>query len=91
MSDSFVGPFTLIKLIWKNAVEVQLRKQFSRKHPCFPLIWVKPYFQKEEDEFHSWKKNLTPAEIVDVEHSPGPVKKIINFRKIRLNGKDKRQ
>ncbi|MBW0557719.1 hypothetical protein O181_097434 [Austropuccinia psidii MF-1] len=63
MEDSFVGPFTIIKLI------------------------VKPYFQTEEDKFPSRKKNPTPPEIVEVEDSPGPVKKIINARKIRLNGK----
>ncbi|MBW0496831.1 hypothetical protein O181_036546 [Austropuccinia psidii MF-1] len=69
MRNSFVGPFTIIKLIGKNAVE----------------------FQKEEEKFPSRKKNPTPPEIVEVEDSPGPVKKIINTRKIRLNGKDQRQ
>ncbi|MBW0486465.1 hypothetical protein O181_026180 [Austropuccinia psidii MF-1] len=49
------------------------------------------YFQTEEDKFPSRKKNPTPPEIVEVEDSPGPVKKIINARKIRLNGKDQRQ
>ncbi|MBW0499321.1 hypothetical protein O181_039036 [Austropuccinia psidii MF-1] len=29
--------------------------------------------------------------MVEVEDSPGPVKKIINARKIRFNGKDQRQ
>ncbi|MBW0474562.1 hypothetical protein O181_014277 [Austropuccinia psidii MF-1] len=39
-----------------------------------------------------WRKtNPTPQEIVEVEGSPGPVKKIIKARKIRLNGKDQRQ
>ncbi|MBW0584462.1 hypothetical protein O181_124177 [Austropuccinia psidii MF-1] len=51
MRDSFVGPFTIIKLIGKNAVEVKLTEQFSRKHTVFPVSLVKPYFQKEEDKF----------------------------------------
>ncbi|MBW0548595.1 hypothetical protein O181_088310 [Austropuccinia psidii MF-1] len=72
MRDSFVGPFTIAKLIGKNAVEVKLTEEFSRKHPVFP-------------------NNPTPPEIVELEDSPGPVKKIIKARKIRLNGKDKRQ
>ncbi|MBW0544295.1 hypothetical protein O181_084010 [Austropuccinia psidii MF-1] len=72
MRDSFVGPFTSIKLIGKNAVEVKLTEEFSRKHPVFP-------------------ENPTPPEIVEVEDSPGPVKKIIKASKIRLNGKDQRQ
>ncbi|MBW0583933.1 hypothetical protein O181_123648 [Austropuccinia psidii MF-1] len=91
MRDSFVGPFTIIKLIGKNAVEVKLTEVFFRKHPVFPVSLVKPYFQKEEDKFPSRRRNLTPPEIVKVEDSLGPVSKIIRDRKIRLNGKDQRQ
>ncbi|MBW0482627.1 hypothetical protein O181_022342 [Austropuccinia psidii MF-1] len=67
MRGSFVGPFTIIKLIGKNAVE------------------------KEGDKFPCRKKNPTPPEIVELEDSYSPVKKIIKARKIRLNGKDQRQ
>ncbi|MBW0520752.1 hypothetical protein O181_060467 [Austropuccinia psidii MF-1] len=91
MRDSFVGPFTIIKLIGKNAVEVKLTEEFSRKHPVLPMSLVKPYFQTEEDKFPSRKRNPTPPEIVEVEGSPGPVKRIINAIKIRLNCKDQRQ
>ncbi|MBW0569650.1 hypothetical protein O181_109365 [Austropuccinia psidii MF-1] len=91
MRDSFVGPFTIIKLIGKNAVEVKLTQEFSRKHSVFPVSLVKQYFQTEEDKFPSRKKNPTPPEIVEIEEFPGTVKKIIKARKIRLNGKDQRQ
>ncbi|MBW0579277.1 hypothetical protein O181_118992 [Austropuccinia psidii MF-1] len=91
MRDSFVGPFTIIKLIGENAVEVKLTEEFSRKHPVFPVCLVKPYFQTEEDKFPSRKKNPTPPDKGEVEDSPGPVHKIIRARKIRLNGKDQRQ
>ncbi|MBW0589440.1 hypothetical protein O181_129155 [Austropuccinia psidii MF-1] len=90
MRDSFVGPFTIIRLIGKNAVEVKLTEEFSRKHPVFQVSLVKPYFQTEEDKFPSRKKNPTPPDIVEVEDSPGPVSTIIRARKIRLNGKDQR-
>ncbi|MBW0512542.1 hypothetical protein O181_052257 [Austropuccinia psidii MF-1] len=40
MRDSFVGPFTIIKLVGKNAVEVKLTEEFSRKHPVFPVMEV---------------------------------------------------
>ncbi|MBW0486240.1 hypothetical protein O181_025955 [Austropuccinia psidii MF-1] len=70
---------------------IKLTDKFSRKHRVFPVSLVKPYFQAEEDEFPSRKKNSTPPEIVEVEDHPGPVKKIIKARKIRLNGKDQRQ
>ncbi|MBW0484551.1 hypothetical protein O181_024266 [Austropuccinia psidii MF-1] len=91
MRDSFVGPFTIIKLIGKNEVEVKLTEEFSRKHPVFPVSLVKPYFQTEENKFPSRKKNPTPPEIVELEDSSVNVKKIIKARKIRLIGKDQRQ
>ncbi|MBW0536932.1 hypothetical protein O181_076647 [Austropuccinia psidii MF-1] len=91
MRDSLVGPFTIIKLIGKNAVEVKITEEFSRKHPVFPVSLVKPYFQTEEDTFPSGRKNPTSTEIVEVEDSPLPVSKDIMVRKIRLNGKDQRQ
>ncbi|MBW0527528.1 hypothetical protein O181_067243 [Austropuccinia psidii MF-1] len=79
------------QLTGKNAVEVKLTEELSRKHPDFPVSLVKPYFQTEEDKFPSRRKNPTPPEIVEVEDSPGPVSKIIRARKIRLNWKDQRQ
>ncbi|MBW0534382.1 hypothetical protein O181_074097, partial [Austropuccinia psidii MF-1] len=75
----------------KNAVEVKLTEDFSRKHPVFPVSLVKPYFQKEEDKFPSRKKNPKPPEIVEVEDSSGQVEKIIRARKIRLNDRYQRQ
>ncbi|MBW0544929.1 hypothetical protein O181_084644 [Austropuccinia psidii MF-1] len=91
MRDLFVRPFTIIKFIGKNAVEVRLTEEFSRSHPVFPVSLIKPYFQTGEDKFPSRKKTTAPPEIVEVEDSPGPVKNIIKARKIRLNGKDQRQ
>ncbi|MBW0500652.1 hypothetical protein O181_040367 [Austropuccinia psidii MF-1] len=78
-------------LLPENAIEVKLTEEFSRKHPVLPVSLVKPHFQTEEEKVPSRKKNPTPTEIVEVEDSPGPVKKIIKARKIRLNGKDQRQ
>ncbi|MBW0470173.1 hypothetical protein O181_009888 [Austropuccinia psidii MF-1] len=91
MRDSFLGTFTIIKLIAEIAVEFKLTDQFSRKHPAFPVSLVKPYFQKEEDKLPSRNKNPTTPEIVEVENSPGPVKKNIKARRIRINDKDQRQ
>ncbi|MBW0488948.1 hypothetical protein O181_028663 [Austropuccinia psidii MF-1] len=91
MRDSFVGPFTIIKLIGKNAVEVKLTGEFSGKHPVFPVSLIKPYLQTEEDKFPSSKRKNTPPDIVEEQDSPGPVKKSIKARKIRLNGRYQRQ
>ncbi|MBW0544765.1 hypothetical protein O181_084480 [Austropuccinia psidii MF-1] len=91
MRDSFVGNFTITKLIGKNSVEVKLTEEISRKHPVFPVSLVKPYFQKEDDKFSYRKKNPTPPGIVEVEHSHGPVKKFRKARKVSLNAEDQRQ
>ncbi|MBW0558218.1 hypothetical protein O181_097933 [Austropuccinia psidii MF-1] len=91
MRDSFVEPFITINLVGKNAVEVKLTERLSGKHAVFPVSFVNPHFQTKEDKFPSRKKNPTPPEIVEVEDSPGTVKKIIRARKIRLNGRDQRQ
>ncbi|MBW0552123.1 hypothetical protein O181_091838 [Austropuccinia psidii MF-1] len=87
MRDSFVEPFTIMKLIGKNAVDVRLTEEFSRKHSVFPVSLFKPYFQKGEDRFPSSNKTYTAQDIVEVEVSPGPVKNIIKARQLRLNGK----
>ncbi|MBW0568602.1 hypothetical protein O181_108317 [Austropuccinia psidii MF-1] len=79
------------QVLVKNALEVKLTEESCRKHPVFAVSLVKPYFQTEEDKFPSRKKNPTPPEIVEVKDSLGPVKKIINARKIILSGKDQRQ
>ncbi|MBW0499987.1 hypothetical protein O181_039702 [Austropuccinia psidii MF-1] len=63
MRDSCSGPFTIIKLTGKKAVEVKLTKNFPGNTQSFHVSGG----------------------------SPGPVKKIIKARKIRLNGKDQRQ
>ncbi|MBW0553881.1 hypothetical protein O181_093596 [Austropuccinia psidii MF-1] len=70
MRDSFVGPSTIIKLIGKNAVEVKLTEEYSRKHPVFPVSLVKPYFQTKKDKFPSRQKNPTSPEILEVKNSP---------------------
>ncbi|MBW0553523.1 hypothetical protein O181_093238 [Austropuccinia psidii MF-1] len=85
------GPFTIIKLIGKNAVEARLTEEFSSKHQVFPVTLVKPYFQTGEDKFPSRKMTTAPPDIVEVKDSPGPVKKLIKTRKVRMNGKDQRK
>ncbi|MBW0591334.1 hypothetical protein O181_131049 [Austropuccinia psidii MF-1] len=91
MRDSILGPFTIIKLIGKNEMEVKITEEFSRKRPVFQVSLVKAYFLTEEDKFPSRNKNPTLQEIVKVEYTPGHVRKFINARKIRLNCKDQRQ
>ncbi|MBW0499889.1 hypothetical protein O181_039604 [Austropuccinia psidii MF-1] len=85
--DSFLGPFNIIRLIGNNAVKVRLTEEFSRKHPVLPVSLVKLYHQTGEDKLPYRNKSHTPHKIVEVEDSPGPVKKIMKARGIRLNRK----
>ncbi|MBW0511293.1 hypothetical protein O181_051008 [Austropuccinia psidii MF-1] len=91
MRHSFVGTFTIIKSIGKNAMEVRLTEEFSRKHLVFPVSLLKPYFQTREDKLAFRKKNTIPKGILKVKDSPVTVKRIIKVREIRLHGKDQRQ
>ncbi|MBW0492581.1 hypothetical protein O181_032296 [Austropuccinia psidii MF-1] len=91
MRDLLVGPFTIIKLIGKNAVEVIIPEKFCRNHQVFPVSLVKQNFQKGEDIFPSRKETTNLPNIVEVEYFPGTLKNIIKARNIRLNGKDQRQ
>ncbi|MBW0508170.1 hypothetical protein O181_047885 [Austropuccinia psidii MF-1] len=75
ISASFVGPFTIIKLIGKNSVEVRLTEEISRKQPAFLGRLVKPYSHTGEDKFPSRNKAYTPQDVVEVEDSPCAVKK----------------
>ncbi|MBW0485631.1 hypothetical protein O181_025346 [Austropuccinia psidii MF-1] len=91
MRDSFVEPFTIIRLLRNHAVEVRLTEGFSRKHPVFPISLVKPYNQTDDKRFPENKKIFTYVTLVEEDDSLETVKKITKSRKIRINGKDKRQ
>ncbi|MBW0529663.1 hypothetical protein O181_069378 [Austropuccinia psidii MF-1] len=75
----------------RTAVEVQLTEEFYRKHSVFPVSVLKTYHQTGEARFPSRSKNPTPQDMVELEGSCDPVKKIIRARKIRPNGNDHRQ
>ncbi|MBW0471462.1 hypothetical protein O181_011177 [Austropuccinia psidii MF-1] len=53
-------------------------------------MWSNPT-SRQGYRFPSRNKTYTPQSIVEVDNSPGPVKKIIKSTKIRLNGKDQTQ
>jgi hypothetical protein len=50
LKPSFVGPFTIVKIHGKNAVEVILSDKLSMKYPVFPVSLVKPYENRPEEE-----------------------------------------
>ncbi|MBW0586754.1 hypothetical protein O181_126469 [Austropuccinia psidii MF-1] len=91
MGDKLLGPFTITALIVKNAVEVRLTEEFSRKNPVFPVRLVNSYHQTGEDNFASRRQIQISKYIVEADSSWGQVKIIIKSRNIRLNDKDHRQ
>jgi len=85
LKPAFVGPFTIKKLHGKNAVEVILSEELSRKHPVFPVSLVKPYTTRSETE----EKTTTPIPMADTPSSDQlKVHKILKDKKERINGKD---
>jgi len=85
LKPAFVGPFTIKQLHGKNAVEVILSEELSRKHPVFPVSLVKPYTTRSETE----EKTTTPIPMADTPSSDQlKVHKILKEKKERVNGKD---
>jgi len=87
LKPAFVGPFTVKNLHGKNAVEVILSEELSRKHPVFPVSLVKPYTPRSSEE------EATPAAVPITEVPKSDqlkVHKILKDKKERINGKDVR-
>lgn len=43
-----LGPFSVIRMVGKNAAEVALPKVYSRLHPVFNVALLMPYFQSSD-------------------------------------------
>ena len=87
LKPSFVGTFTIKQLHGKNAVEVILSDELSRKHPVFPVSLVKPYNTRDKET------PITPQTIPILEPSTNEklkVHKILKEKKERISGKDTR-
>ncbi|MBW0574428.1 hypothetical protein O181_114143 [Austropuccinia psidii MF-1] len=73
----------------------KMRDSFMGRLTITKMIGKNEVEVKLTEEFSQkhpvFPNNTTPPEIVEVEDSPGPVKKIIKARNIRLNGNKQRQ
>ncbi|MBW0557238.1 hypothetical protein O181_096953 [Austropuccinia psidii MF-1] len=85
------GDQALVSTLNFNSLKGPNKMRDLFETPSIPVSLLKPYFQTEDGKLPSRKRNPTPPEIVEVEDSPVPVRKIIKARKIRLNGIDRRQ
>ena len=90
MRDSFVGPFVIRALHGKNAVEVILTEEFSRKHPTFPVSLVKPYNKPDEEKFPLRRKVKVVVPPVEPETTNKKVHKILREKRIRVENQDMR-
>ena len=89
LQDSFVGPFVVIKLHGKNAVEVILTGEFERKHPVFPVSLLKKYVCTEKEKFRS-RNQSKPVVVIPV-LEPDKTKKflkILKQKRIKQDNKD---
>jgi hypothetical protein len=83
IKPSYVGPFTIKQLHGKNAVEVILSDELSRKHPFFPVSLVKPYLSRNDKE----TTNVGPVPILEPSKSKQlQVHKILKEKKERILG-----
>lgn len=68
LQPAFAGPFKVIKLIGKNAVEVELWHPYDRKHPVFPVSLLKLYKSNDEEKFPNRKLSPDPkTELINPE------------------------
>jgi hypothetical protein len=87
LKPSFIGPFTIKDMHGKNAVEVILSEELSRKHPVFPVSLVKPYTPRDNTE----PKPCPPVPIMEPSKDEKlHVSKILKDKKERIQGKDTR-
>ena len=86
LKPAFVGPFTIKALHGRNAVEVILSEELSRKHPVFPVSLVKPYVARTDDVL----PDPPSVPLLDSKSDQLKVHKILKDKKERINGKDTR-
>ncbi|MBW0481322.1 hypothetical protein O181_021037 [Austropuccinia psidii MF-1] len=86
------GDQVLVSTLNFNNLKGQKKMRDSFVGPLIIIILIgKNSVETGEAKFPSRKKTTNLQDIVEVEDSPRHVKKIVKARKIRLNGKDKRQ
>ena len=90
MRDSFVGPFVIRALHGKNAVEVILTEEFSRKHPTFPVSLVKPYHPPNAEKFPHRQKVKVVIPPVNKDKTGKVIQKILREKRLRVDNKDVR-
>lgn len=89
LKDSFVGPFVIKQMNVPNAAEVIRTGELERKHPTFPVSWLKHYKSADRTLFpdRNIQVRITPLE----KEEEKKIQIILDSRIIRKNGKDTRE
>lgn len=61
--DTFIGPFTVVKLVGTNTLELELHGAYVQRHPVFPVSLIKIYKESDINNFTQWaskEKKLLP-------------------------------
>jgi hypothetical protein len=88
MRNSFAGPFVIKALHGKNAVEVILTEEFSRKHPTFPVSLIKHYHPSDKDKFPERNTPTNTPTPVEEDTSPGIIQKVLREKRVKKDGKE---
>ncbi|MBW0477836.1 hypothetical protein O181_017551 [Austropuccinia psidii MF-1] len=82
LKDSFAGPFAIKALHGENAIEVELSKELSNKHPKFPVSLIKPYKSSDAERFPL--RNKVPQNIPLIEaYGTRKISKALKGSKLR--------
>ncbi|MBW0555508.1 hypothetical protein O181_095223 [Austropuccinia psidii MF-1] len=82
LKDDFAGTFVIKALHGENAVEVELSKELSNKHPTFPVSLIKPYKSSDAEKFplrNIVSQCITPTESSGIKN----ITKVLKERKLR--------
>jgi len=64
LHEPFVGPFTVLRHVGPNAVEVNLTKEFNRRHPVFPISLTKLHKSVSPEKFPNRTNNPPPTPLL---------------------------
>ncbi|MBW0493693.1 hypothetical protein O181_033408 [Austropuccinia psidii MF-1] len=67
LKNSYVGHFVIVSLHGTNSVEVELSDELKKKHPDFPVSFIKPYQPADKELFTL--RNPIPLTVPQVEKS----------------------
>lgn len=89
LKDPYIGPFTVVRLIGPNALELDLHGAYARRHPVFPVSLVKLYQESDVTKFPQRASKEKP--LPEIEEEDGVINKVIQQRIIGKGTKRERQ